>query len=79
MSMAQNLSGSDSVALGQRAAAGPDKASARPEATARDRGIAVLHYFGRNKSLTVGTLMNSESSEPSTRTVSARPGSRNMW
>jgi hypothetical protein len=28
--------------------------------------------------VTVGTLMNSDKSDPSTRTVSARPGSRNM-
>jgi peptide/nickel transport system permease protein len=57
MSMAQNVTGPDSVALGSHAGAGPDTAAARPHATARDRGIAVLHYFGRNKSLTVGTLM----------------------
>lgn len=54
MSVVQGATGSDSVAVGTRPAA---DAAAKRQDSARDKGIAVLHYFRRNRSLTVGTVM----------------------
>ena len=56
MSVVQGTAGPESVGVG----AGPatfGEASAGRRDSARDRGISVLHYFRRNKSLTVGVLM----------------------
>ncbi|MCC7370101.1 MAG: ABC transporter permease [Chloroflexi bacterium] len=55
MSVVQGATGSDSVAVGPRPSSGD--AAAQRQDSARDKSIAVLHYFRRNQSLMVGTLM----------------------